>query len=801
VKLVIASTHDGAPPQLGELGVYEAAGASSVVADVPKNLLLPALGGSLVRFTSQAGDAPAAELVDGKVGDEIGWSSSVGPVGSAAHMPQELTFAFRDHRMALVDHVKIDPTSGMRFYSGPKPNTTTWPKTIEILTSDTSAWDGFVTVKELALPPEPGPVTVPIEKPIRFLKIRILENHGADRTTLGEVAAFEGAPPGGRSILAGRPIPLDRAGARTAAGQEASTRREREPNNAQKEADRMDATAVVGGTITPEIDRDIFLVPGDPSGKQTLTVSLEGQPAIRTRVTVADGAFATKYVLDPSKTRGTRARFSVVADAGDLFLQVIQPPAAQVVVWDTSGSMEKRIADLDAALRGYLGQVLPTDRVNLIRFDDFPETLLKDFSGDRTRLVEALASKVYADGGTSIYDAIEAAVSLLSKVEGSRAIVLMTDGEDTTSKAEPPQLWHVLESGKVRLYTIGLGNGLRNYVARAGATAERVLANAAVMTGGAYRFVVESSGLAGLYAEIGADLRAPATYAIAATTSTGSGTLSVKAVGDRLAVPPRVELVLDASGSMKRKMGGKSMMDAAKAVLLDVVARLPAAADVALRVYGHRKSEKQPGACEDSELVVPVGPLDRKRLASTIKAVRPLGTTPIAHSLAAAGEDLRSASGSSILVLVTDGKEECGGDPAAAAAALRAGGLDVTLSIVGFGLTDAADRDAMTKVAAIGGGAFHDAQDEAALGAAIDRAMAVPFSVVDATGTVVGRGIADGSPIEVPAGELSIRIDGAGTPVVIDNVRVAAGKPTRVELKKTGDEVGVNVVAPDGSTP
>jgi Mg-chelatase subunit ChlD len=827
VKLAIASTHGAAPPQLAELQIYEAASAASVVADVPKNLLLPALGGSLVRFTSQERDQLAVELVDGVVGDSVGWQSSPGPIGasrargvgtptappagrgreapvgsigSAAHLPQEFTFAFRDHRVAFIDRLVIDPTSGSRWYVGPKPNTKTWAKTIEVQSSDTSPWDGFTVVKVVDVPPEAKPIEVPLGRAVRFVKIRILENNGEGATTLGEVSAFEGTPPGGRSIVAGRALPIDRIQPVATIGAEMSARREREPNNSQKEADRVDAPTPIGGALSVETDRDVFLVPGAVTGSQTLTVALEGRPSIRTRVTVMDAGFATRYVLDPSRTSGTRARFSVVTGAGDLYLQLLQPPGAQVVIWDTSGSMEHRVADLDAALRDYLGKIQPSDRVQLIRFDDGTEVLLKDFTGQSAQLVAALKGKVYADGGTSIYDAITLGLAQLDKIEGSRAIVMMTDGEDTTSKAEPPEFWAALDRGGARLYAIGLGDSLRNFVARAGATAERVLADAALSTGGRYAYIAKSSELTRLYAEIGAELHAPATYAIAAATSAANGRLVVKAVGERLAVPPRVELVLDASGSMKRKLGGKTMMEAAKRVLTDVVTRLPAEARVALRAYGHRKPDKAPGACEDTELLVPFGALDRKQLTARIKAIKPRGTTPIAFSIAAAAADLDEAKGPAVLILVTDGKEECGGDPAAAVTALRAAGLDVTLSIVGFGLTEAADRDAMTKVATLGGGAFHDAQDEASLGAAIDRAMAVPFVALDATGAVIGRGVIGGEPIPVPEGVVTVRIESSGAPVVIDQIAIAADKVTQVELKKSGDEVDVNIIAP-GSAP
>ena len=796
VKLVIVSSYDaGVRPQLGEVQIYEAKDAPSIVADAPRNLLLPALGGSFVRFTSQDRDGEAYRLVDGEVADKTGWVSGGGEPGETVHFPQEFTFAFRDQRTATIERVELEPTSGLAYGTGDDNKTATWPHTIEIQTGD--ALDAFQTVRTVTVATDGKTISVPIGKPIRFLRIRILDNHGNEHTTFGEIRAFE-AP--GTTILAGRGVPLERANASTiAAGGETAARREKEPNNQRAEADRLDAPTAVGGTITPLTDRDIFLVPAAAkTGKQTVTVSVEGRPAIRARVQVIDSGGTTRYELDPTRVNGPTAKFSVVTDGGDVALSVVQPPAAQVVIWDTSGSMEQRVPDLDKALHAYLAQLAPDDHIQLVRFDDTIDVLMKDFTGDKAALVAALKDKVYANGGTSIYDAISKGLEALDKMTGSRAIVMLTDGEDTTSAMDPSQFWRALDKGGTRLYAIGLGNGLRNYVVRAGATAERVLANAAVQTGGRYAFVADSAKLGAMYAEIGAELRAPATYAIAATAATGNGTVAVKSTGDQLAVPPRVELVLDASGSMKRKAGTGSMMDAAKGVLTELVQKLPASATVALRVYGHRVPEGRPNACEDSELVVPFGALDRKQLTATIKKVNALGTTPIAYSLTQAGADLADAKGATMLIVVTDGKEECGGDPTAAITALRAAGQQVTLNIVGFSLTDAGDRDAMTKVATAGGGRFFDAQGAAGLKAAVDQAMAVPFALVDATGQVVAKGIVGGPAVTAPAGDLSVRLDTAATPVTIDHVVVAPNQATTVELNKDGDKVAARIGAPGG---
>jgi Mg-chelatase subunit ChlD len=798
VKLVILGTHGKAPPQLGELQIHEAGSGPSIVADLPKNLLLPALGGSIVQFSSQYSSGVAAELIDGKADYESGWTSDTGPLGPATHVPQEFTFAFRDHRSAFIDRIVLDPRSGMRLYTGPRPATRFWAKSIELLASDTSARSGFTPIGTYAIPAEPKPVVVPTGRAMRFLKLRILESYGGPRTTFGEVQAIEGKGPQDASILMGPSQPIARAADVKVPGGETAARREREPNNALAQAESLDSGVAVGGGLTPAGDQDFFLLKSTATERQAVTVDIEGQPTIRTRVGVLDQKGRLRFEWDPSRAVGARARFSLLTDPGDIVLRMTQPPGAQVVVWDTSGSMQGRTKELDVALRQYLNQVQPGDAVNLVRFDDTVEVLLKEFTSDRSTLTAALRNKVYAGGGTAIYDAVTKAVGLLEGVTGHRAIVLMTDGEDLSSRTPPAAFWRAIQQEQVHVYAIGLGSGLRSFVAPAGATAARVLANTALSTGGRYLYANEPQQLASFYQQIAEELHAPPTYAIAARASAAVGTVTVKAVGERLAsvsAPQQVELILDASGSMRRRIGAKSMMDIARDVLTNVVRGLPDDTQVALRIYGQRVAEGRPGDCEDSRLAVPLGKLDRQRLLTQIAGAQALGTTPIAYSIEAAAADFGTRPGPKMIIVVTDGKEECGGNPEAAAAKLREKGMDVTLNIVGFGLTSDADRDAMTKVSAAGGGRYFSARDGSALRSALEQAMAVPYDVVDTAGEVVGTGVT-GTGVQVPEGVYTVRVQSAGAPVTAEHVAVVANQVTTVELKKDGQQVGIKVVAP-----
>jgi Mg-chelatase subunit ChlD len=802
VKLVILNTHGQGAPELGEVRVFEAASAPSIVADVPKNLLLPALGGSLVRFSSQHTSGVATELIDGRADYESGWTSDVGPLGPATHLPQEFTFAFRDHRSAFIERLVLDPRSGMRLYMGPRPATQFWAKSIEVLASDTSPWGDFVTLGTFTLPPEPKPLSVPVGRALRFLKLRILESHGGSRTTFGEVQAIEGKGPQGGSILLGPSEPAGRVDTARATGRETAARREREPNNALAQAEALDPGVAVGGGLTPDGDQDFFLLKGAAgTARQALTVDIEGQPTIRTRIGVLDRAGRLRFEWDPSKAVSARTRFSLLADPGDVVLRLTQPPGAQVVVWDTSGSMRGRTQELEAALRSYLGQVGPRDHLQLVRFDDTVEALLKDFTSNPATLTAALKGKVYAGGGTAIYDALMKAMQLLEPVAGHRAIVLMTDGEDLSSRTPPAALWQALQKEQVHVYAIGLGAGLRSFVAEAGATAERVLANTALSTGGLYLYAAEPRQLEGFYQRIAEELRAPPTYAVAARASVATGSLTVRTVGERLAsvsAPAQVELILDASGSMKRRMGSTTMMQVAREVLSNAVRALPDETELALRIYGQRVREGQPGDCKDSRLVVPLGKRNRPRILSQIGGAQALGTTPLAHSIEAAASDFGARRGPKMVILVTDGKEECGGDPEAAAAALRAKGMDVTLNIVGFGLTSDADRDVMTRVSAAGGGRYFSARDGNALRSALEQALAVPYEVVDAAGVTVASGVV-GSAVQVPEGVYTVRVQAAGAPLVAEQVAVAANRSTTVELKKDAQQVAIRVLGSGSS--
>lgn len=171
----------------------------------------------------------------------------------------------------------------------------------------------------------------------------------------------------------------------------------------------------------------------------------------------------------------------------------------------------------------------------------------------------------------------------------------------------------------------------------------------------------------------------------------------------------RIEFVFDASQSMWAQWESSTKMDVSKTLLCELVDSLKKIEDVelALRVYGHQKPYP-PQDCDDSKLEVPFGPLNHKRIKDKINGLSPSGTTPIALSLMACENDFPDTKTRNIIILITDGKEECGGDPCAVSLALQRKGIVLKPFIIGVGL-DVSIKNAFECV-----GRYFDANTELA---------------------------------------------------------------------------------------
>lgn len=152
--------------------------------------------------------------------------------------------------------------------------------------------------------------------------------------------------------------------------------------------------------------------------------------------------------------------------------------------------------------------------------------------------------------------------------------------------------------------------------------------------------------------------------------------------------PTKILFVFDASKSMVAKYDNTSRMEGAKNLFFRFVDSLSKdkTLQFALRMYGHTV-KYPPGDCKDSKLIVPFGSNNLAMIKQKVSEAKPTGITPIEHSLTEAANDFKDAKSTNIVILITDGIEECGGDPCQARQKLIEKGIVFKPFIIGIGLT------------------------------------------------------------------------------------------------------------------
>jgi Ca-activated chloride channel family protein len=115
------------------------------------------------------------------------------------------------------------------------------------------------------------------------------------------------------------------------------------------------------------------------------------------------------------------------------FFQSVDKPFSVVLMIDTSPSTQFRLEDIQDAAISFVNQLRSDDRVMVVSFNDDIK-ILSEFTTDRRKLERAI-QRSKTDDGTRLYDAVDMVINQqLSRVQGRKAIVLFTDGVDTTSR-------------------------------------------------------------------------------------------------------------------------------------------------------------------------------------------------------------------------------------------------------------------------------------------------------------------------------------------------------------------------------
>ncbi|MGZ3866790.1 MAG: vWA domain-containing protein, partial [Bacteroidia bacterium] len=139
---------------------------------------------------------------------------------------------------------------------------------------------------------------------------------------------------------------------------------------------------------------------------------------------------------------------------------------------------------------------------------------------------------------------------------------------------------------------------------------------------------------------------------------------------------------------MKTMYDGKPRIDHAKNLFYRFIDSLDHLKkfEFALRMYGSTV-KYPPGDCNDSKLIVPFAKGNIQKIKEAVKKVKPTGITPIEHSLTQSALDFPDNKAINTIILITDGIEECSGDPCKARMALQEKGIILKPCIIGIGLT------------------------------------------------------------------------------------------------------------------
>jgi Ca-activated chloride channel family protein len=228
-----------------------------------------------------------------------------------------------------------------------------------------------------------------------------------------------------------------------------------------------------------------------------------GVELVSLNVTVTEGGSGGKYLTDL-----TEEEFEVYEDGAKqkvtFFSRTLQPISLALLL-DTSASMEERMTVAQEAAIGFARQLRKEDQAEVIDFDS-QVRILSPFTNDAAALEKAIRT-TSPNGSTSLYNAIYISLKELKKVKATvtsdirrQAIVLLSDGDDTSSLIEFEEVLDLAKRSETVIYAIGLRQG--ELARREFKEAEFVLKQLANETGGRAYFVNDARELQKIYQAI-----------------------------------------------------------------------------------------------------------------------------------------------------------------------------------------------------------------------------------------------------------------------------------------------------------
>ena len=377
--------------------------------------------------------------------------------------------------------------------------------------------------------------------------------------------------------------------------------------------------AVASGRVHHDQDTDWYRVTV-PEGHRSLALTVEGVPVVGVSLALVDSSGLAVPMASRSGPRPGSVRYEASVSAGPYLLEVRQPAASVAVTFDTSASVGPYLDAILAGVRAFGEDVVAgREAVRILPFDE--PSLLEGWSDQPYDIQGAAAGYVVRASSSGAEANIARAARDLAAREGARAILVITDAASSSYLATA-DLWDLLAETRPLIFALQTG-GLHEAPA---VQRHHLMADWAASAGGVYGYARSGGDIARAFDHVATWLRRPAGYRLTVETSPEElpppepARLSVTAprtpggtAGVVLGKDVAIELILDTSGSMLERIRGERRIDIAKRVLTDLVTRdLPPGIPVALRVFADKAK-----SC-DTELAVPLGPLDPAAMAAVI---------------------------------------------------------------------------------------------------------------------------------------------------------------------------------------
>jgi Ca-activated chloride channel family protein len=191
-------------------------------------------------------------------------------------------------------------------------------------------------------------------------------------------------------------------------------------------------------------------------------------------------------------------------------------PLTLGIVIDTSTSMTESLSEAKEAAMGFLEKIITLrDKVFAVSFSDQPRLLIAPT--DDVSAVQDSLEDLQSLGWTTLHDAIVTSLYYFRAVRGRRALILLSDGDDTTSAMPFRDALEYARRSGVTVYSIGLDVGALERGVRA------KLTNLAEETGGRVFFISRAEELSDVYREIEEELRSQYLLAYASDNPESDG--------------------------------------------------------------------------------------------------------------------------------------------------------------------------------------------------------------------------------------------------------------------------------------